>query len=136
VDADLRRPTVGKRFGMGRATGLSDVLLNGDDLRDHVLEVGIDNLRVLPAGTIPPNANELLASTAMRAFEREVLRRADLVIYDSPAVLAVPDALELGRQVDVTVLVARAGRTSRRELGAALERLQQVGIQVAGTVLN
>jgi polysaccharide biosynthesis transport protein len=136
VDADLRRPTVAKRFGLGRTTGLSDVLLRGDDLTDHVVDVGVDNLRVLPAGTLPPNPNELLASTAMRAFERDVVQRADLVIYDSPAVLAVPDALELGRQVDVTIMVGRAERTGRRQLTSALERLNQVGIGVSGFVLN
>jgi polysaccharide biosynthesis transport protein len=136
IDTDLRRPTVHKRFGMGATTGLTDVLLTGGDLRDHVISVGVDNLRVLPAGTIPPNPHELLASSAMRALERDVARRADLVIYDSPAVLAVPDALELGRHVDVAILVGRAGVTSRRQLTAAIERLEQVGTDVAGTVLN
>jgi polysaccharide biosynthesis transport protein len=136
IDTDLRRPTVHRRFGLGQTTGLTDVLLSHGDLRDHVIAVGVDNLRVLPAGTIPPNPHELLASASMRALEREVVRRADLVIYDSPAVLAVPDALELGRQVDVAVLVGRAGATSRRQLSAAVERLGQVGTDVAGTVLN
>jgi polysaccharide biosynthesis transport protein len=136
IDTDLRRPTLHKRFGLGATSGLTDVLLSGDDLREHVVNVGVDNLRVLPAGTIPPNPHELLASPAMRALEREVMRRADLVIYDSPAVLAVPDALELGRHADVTILVGRAGSTSRRQLTAAVERLEQVGTHVAGTVLN
>jgi polysaccharide biosynthesis transport protein len=136
VDTDLRRPTVHKRFGLGQTTGLTDVLLSGDDLRQHVIDVGVDNLRVLPAGTIPPNPHELLASPAMRALERDVVRRTDLVIYDSPAVLAVPDALELGRHVDVAVLVGRAGSTGRRQLSSAVERLEQVGTEVAGTVLN
>jgi polysaccharide biosynthesis transport protein len=136
IDTDLRRPTLHKRFGLGATSGLTDVLLSGDDLREHVVNVGVDNLRVLPAGTIPPNPHELLASPAMRALEREVMRRADLVIYDSPAVLAVPDALELGRHADVSILVGRAGSTSRRQLTAAVERLEQVGTHVAGTVLN
>jgi capsular exopolysaccharide synthesis family protein len=136
VDADLRRPTVAKRFGIGKTTGLSDLLLGGDDLRDHVVRVGVPNLLLLPAGTIPPNPSELLASPAMRALEAQILRRVDLVIYDSPAVLAVPDALELGRHVDVAILVGRAGVTGRRQMQAALERLVQVGTDVAGTVLN
>jgi polysaccharide biosynthesis transport protein len=136
IDTDLRRPSVHKRFGLGQTSGLTDVLLSGDDLRDHVIAVGVDNLRVLPAGTMPPNPHELLASPAMRALERDVVRRADLVIYDTPAVLAVPDALELGRHVDVAVLVGRAGTSGRRQLAAAIERLEQVGTDVAGTVLN
>ncbi|MFA9432260.1 polysaccharide biosynthesis tyrosine autokinase [Egicoccus sp. AB-alg2] len=136
VDADLRRATVGRRFGLGKTTGLSDVLLSGGRIKDHVVAVGVDNLRVLPAGTIPPNPTELLASPAMRALEHELLGRADLVIYDTPAVLAVPDALELGRHVDLAILVARAGTTGRRQLTAAIERLEQVGTEVAGSVLN
>lgn len=136
VDADLRRPTVGKRLGLGRATGLSDLLLAGDELEDHLVEVDVDGLQVLPAGTIPPNPNELLASAAMRELEHDVLQRFDLVVYDSPAVLAVPDALELGRHVDLAIMVGRAGRTGRRHLSSAIERLHQVGAEVAGTVLN
>jgi polysaccharide biosynthesis transport protein len=136
IDADLRRPTVGKRLGLGRTTGLSDLLLAGDALEDHLLEVGVDELHVLPAGMIPPNPNELLASAAMRELERDVRQRFDLVVYDSPAVLAVPDALELGRHVDVAIMVGRAGRTGRRHLSSAIERLHQVGAEVAGTVLN
>jgi polysaccharide biosynthesis transport protein len=136
VDADMRRPSVAARFGLGKTTGLSDLLLSGDDLRDHVVSVGIDNLRVLPAGTLPPNPSELLASPAMRALEADVLRRVDLVIYDSPAVLAVPDALELGRHVDLAIIVGRAGATGRRQLQSSMERLRQVGTDVAGSVLN
>jgi polysaccharide biosynthesis transport protein len=136
VDADLRRASVGRRFGLGRTTGLSDVLLSGDSLHDHVVGVGVDNLLILPAGTIPPNPSELLASPAMRALERGIAEQVDLVIYDSPAVLAVPDALELGRHVDLAIIVARADATGRRQLGSAIERLEQVGTDVSGTVLN
>ena len=100
------------------------------------MDVGIDNLRILTAGSIPPNPHELLASPAMRALERDIRQRVDLVIYDTPAVLAVPDALELGRHVDLAILVGRAGVTGRRQLQSAIERLTQVGTDVAGTVLN
>lgn len=136
VDADLRRPTVAARFGLGRSTGVTDLLLSGGGLREYAVAVGIDNLRILPAGTLPPNPHELLASAAMRRLERELSRRADLVIYDTPAVLATPDALELGRHVDAAIFVARVGKTGRREIEAALERLAQVGTKVAGTVIN
>jgi polysaccharide biosynthesis transport protein len=136
VDADLRRPTLGTRFGLGRTTGLSDVLLSGDPVGEHVVRVGIDNLVVLTAGTIPPNPNELLASPAMRGLHQELTSKADLVVYDTPAALAVPDALELGRLVDLTILVGRAGVTGRRQLATAIERLEQAGTSVDGTVLN
>lgn len=136
VDADLRRATVGRRFGLGRTTGLSDALLSGGHADDHLVDVGIDNLRVLTAGTIPPNPNELLASAAMGALHRQLAAAADLVIYDTPAALAVPDALELGRFVDLTILVGRQEASGRRQLGAAIERFEQTGIPIGGTVLN
>jgi capsular exopolysaccharide synthesis family protein len=136
VDADLRRSSVAKRFGLGRSAGLSDVLAGNGDVADHVVPVGIDGLYVLPAGTLPPNPHELLASGAMRSFEQRARATVDLVIYDTPAVLAVPDALEIGRHADVAILVGRAEVSSRRQLSAALERLQQVGTDIAGTVLN
>lgn len=136
VDADMRRSTVGKRFGLGRTTGLSDLLAGNGDIADHVVPVGVDGLFVLPAGTVPPNPHELLASAAMRAFEQRVKDSVDLIIYDTPAVLAVPDALELGRHADLAILVGRAETSSRRQLGAAIERLNQVGTEISGTVLN
>lgn len=136
VDADMRRSTVGKRFGLGRTTGLSDLLAGNGDIADHVVPVGVDGLYVLPAGTVPPNPHELLASAAMRAFEKRVKDSVDLVIYDTPAVLAVPDALELGRHADLAILVGRAETSSRRQLAAAIERLGQVGTEISGTVLN
>ena len=136
VDADLRRAAVRKRIGMGRATGVSDVLLSGGKPTEHLVDIGVENLRVLTAGTIPPNPNELLASTAMGALHRELAAGADLVIYDTPAALAVPDALELGRYVDLTVLVGRQGASGRRQLAAVIERFDQTGTKVDGTVLN
>jgi polysaccharide biosynthesis transport protein len=136
VDADLRRPAVARRFGLGKVTGLSDALLNGDPPERHVVDVGLDNLRILPAGTIPPNPAELLASPAMRAMQATLVKSADLVIIDTPAVLAVPDTLEVGPFVDLAVMVGRIGETSRRRIGAALERLDQVGTRVSGTALN
>jgi polysaccharide biosynthesis transport protein len=136
IDADLRRPAVSKRFGLGRSTGLSDALLNGEPPESHAVDVGVDDLLVLPAGTIPPNPAELLASPAMRALQQNLLRKYDLVVIDTPAVLAVPDALEIGPYVDMAIMVGRVGQTSRRRLGAAIERLSQVGTDVSGTVLN
>jgi capsular exopolysaccharide synthesis family protein len=136
VDADLRRPAIAKRFGLGRSTGLSDALLNGEPAERHMVDVGVEDLYVLPAGTIPPNPAELLASPAMRAMQQGLLRKYDLVVIDTPAVLAVPDALEIGPYVDLAVMVGRVGQTGRRRLGAAVERLEQVGSAVSGTVLN
>ena len=136
VDADLRRSAVANRFGHPRVQGLSDALLDGDGPTPYLLDVGVPNLRVLTAGTIPPNPTELLASPAMRAMHERLVELADLVVYDTPAVLAVADALEIGPYVDLGVIVGRIGTTTRRRLESALERLTQVGTDISGAVLN
>jgi len=86
--------------------------------------------------SIATNPTELLASPGMRSLQWELAVQTDLVICDTPAALAVPDALELGRYVDLAILVGHGGHSSRRQLTAAIERLEQVGTDIAGTVLN
>lgn len=136
VDADLRRSAVGRRFGLPAMQGLSDALLNGEKPEHHLVDVGVPHLGVLTAGATPPNPTELLASPAMRALHHRLLEMADLVIYDTPAILAVADALEVGPFVDLGIIVGRVDVTTRRRLQAAVERLEQVGADLAGSVLN
>ena len=136
VDADLRRTAVAGFFGLGRLKGLSDAIVDRTDATAALIAVGVDNLRVLPAGTVPPNPTDLLAGRGMDRVHRELTAVADLVVYDTPAALAVPDVLEVGRLVDGAVLVLRHRVSSRREVGATIERLETLGIPVLGTVLN
>lgn len=137
VDADLRRALVADRFGLGRdVPGLSDLLVSSDEVGDSLIDVGIENLRVLPAGTIPPNPTELLASPRMRMVLQEIARDADLVVLDSPPALVVADALELVGAADLTIVVARQGYSHRRALASVVERLRQVGAEAVGGVVN
>jgi polysaccharide biosynthesis transport protein len=136
VDGDLRRTSVAQFFGLGRLKGLSDAIVANQEAGSALIAVGIDNLRVLPAGTTPPNPTDLLAGRGMDRIHEELTRVADLVIYDTPAALAVPDVLELGRLMDGALLVLRHGRSTRREVATTIERLETLGISVIGTVLN
>ena len=142
IGADLRKPTMARRFGLPDGAGLTDALVNAADLTDpdklaaHLVDVGIPRLRVLPAGSIPPNPTELLASAQMSWLHDSLCEMADLVVYDSPPVLPVADTLELAHQADLTFLVARAELCHRRELQHAIERLQGVGADVGGVIVN
>ncbi|MEY3019713.1 MAG: hypothetical protein RLZZ272_697 [Actinomycetota bacterium] len=136
VDGDLRRPRLARRFGQPRSTGLSDVLADPGAVLSHLVKVGVPNLRFISAGRLPPNPAELLASPGMAQLNDALTEIADLVIYDTPAILAVPDALELARLADLALLVARHGVSTRREIAATIERLEQVGAPVAGAVVN
>jgi capsular exopolysaccharide synthesis family protein len=138
VDTDLRRPVLHKVFEVPNNTGLTTAILAGD--ADHVeaqlQPTEIDNLRVLTSGPIPPNPSELLGSQRMGALVQALATLADIVIFDSPPVLAVTDAAVLARQVDGVLLVADAGRTKEHALAAAAGELQKTGGNLLGVALN
>jgi succinoglycan biosynthesis transport protein ExoP len=136
VDSDLRRTAIAKFFGLGRLKGLSDAIVGNTEAGAALIAVGVDNLKVLPAGSIPPNPTDLLAGRAMERIHEELARTADLIIYDTPAALAVPDVLEIGRLVDGALLIVRHGSSTRREVTTTIERLETLGISIIGTVLN
>lgn len=142
VGADLRKPTMARRFGLPDGAGMTDALVNAAELNDtdelgaHLVDVGVPRLRLLPAGSIPPNPTELLASPQMAWLHESLASMADLVIYDSPPVLPVADTLELAHHADLTFVVVRAELCHRRDLAHALERLHGVGAEVGGIVLN
>lgn len=143
VDADLRQPMVAERFGCPGSPGLADLLVTGPDalLDRHLVSIGGDRegeggLWVLPAGTRPPNPAELLASRSMDTVHEQLAARADVVIYDTSPVLAVADPLELARRSSRTLVVVRAGQSSREDLRQGLDRVRTVGGRPAGSVLN
>jgi polysaccharide biosynthesis transport protein len=137
IDADLRRARVAERFGLGSdVPGLSDLLASDDDVASSLIDVGVENLLLLPAGTIPPNPTELLASPRMRMVLQEIAGNADLVVLDTPPALLVADTLELVSAVDLCVVVARRGSSHRRAIASVVERLRQVGADSIGGVVN
>jgi polysaccharide biosynthesis transport protein len=136
VDADLRHPMLSRSFGLQDSPGLSDVLATGDSADEYLFDVGIPNLRVLAGGSIPPNPAELLASTAAASVLRRLRDSADLMIVDSAPVLRVADALELMTTADLVLMVARRGVSHMRPIAATVERINQAGGSVSGSVLN
>jgi succinoglycan biosynthesis transport protein ExoP len=137
VDADLRRPVLHRIFGVENKEGLTDVLLNEEPVLDgHLQATGVDNLRLLNTGPLPPNPSELLGSQRMAALIEQLKGEADVILFDSPPSLAVTDASVLATQADGVLMVADAGRTRRKFAAEAVERFQQVGANLLGVVLN
>jgi tyrosine-protein kinase len=137
VSCDLRRPRIGAFFGLDEQPGLTGVLLDERTLEETVLPVpGFDRLSLLPAGPIPPNPAELLDSARARDVFTRLRDQYDLVLIDSPPVLPVTDAAILSRHADATLMLAAAGQTRRSDLHRAVEKLDQVGATILGTVLN
>ncbi len=137
VSCDLRRPRIGSFFGLEEHEGLTSVLLGQRTLEQTLLPVpDIDRLSLLPAGPVPPNPAELLNSARALDIFMRLRDQYDLVLIDSPPVLPVTDAAILSQYADATLMLAAAGQTRRADLHRAVEKLDQVGAKILGTVLN
>jgi non-specific protein-tyrosine kinase len=135
VDADLRRPRQKEIFDLEGREGLVGALLQ-DSADGQLQTTGLDNMRVLTSGDSPPNPAELLASPRLRQLLEEQARLVDLVVIDSPPLLAVADASILASLVDGVLLVVRAGRTRAPVARQAVESLRQAHANLIGAVLN
>jgi capsular exopolysaccharide synthesis family protein len=140
IDGDLRRPRLGKLFGLQFSTGLSDVLLDAGSaiatLVSGVRSSNVPGLYVLPGGSEPANISKLLHSTHMDTLIEVARSEYDFVLIDSPPMMGMADARLLSRNADGVILISRAGETSPEQLGEAIQRLADDGTPVIGTILN
>lgn len=136
IDADLRKPTVHYTFRLDNLRGLSNVLVGEIDLRTAINRTDVENLDVMSCGPIPPNPAELLASRKMEAVLEEAEQMYDLVLFDSPPVLAVTDAQILANLVDGSILVVRSRQTEIESAQKAKEALAPAKAKLLGVVLN
>jgi polysaccharide biosynthesis transport protein len=137
VDADLRRPSLHRLFDIPNQGGLTNLLLSEmPRVSDYLQPSPIPSLWVLTSGPLPPNPSELLASPRMQALIGLLEAQADIVLFDSPALLAVTDALVLATQVSGTLLVVDSQRTRLAALTRAADLLQKSGTRLLGAVLN
>jgi capsular exopolysaccharide synthesis family protein len=137
VDSDLRRPTLHKLFELQNNEGLTDLLVNGGLTPAEALRpTGVDGLHLLTSGELPPNPAELLGSDSMRDLVHRLEELVDLVVLDSPPVLAVADASILGALAGGAVMVVQAGETRSEACRRGKEALENSGVKVLGVVLN
>jgi len=136
VDADLRKPTVHYTFRLVNTEGLSNLLTKRAKLTDVLTKTDVDNLYVITSGPIPPNPAELLSSRAMHELMTQALGIFDIIIFDTPPVLAVTDAQILSSQADGTVLVVASGKTEKDAALEAKDLLQKSQARILGVVLN
>ncbi len=136
IDSDLRRPVLHSIFKVDRRVGLSNVLVGRATIEEAVQKTEIDNLFVMPCGTLPPNPSELLASNAMTRTLEELKARYDIVLFDSPPIIAVTDAAVLGSRLDGVILVVKSGQTDREATHRAVTLLKNVNTRILGALLN
>ena len=135
VDCDMRRPSIHKLFKISNTYGISDLLVGNKKL-ESVANKYNDNLSIVPAGKIPPNPAEMLASKAMTAFLEEMKNYFDYIVLDTPPLQAVTDAQVLSTKVDGSLIVVRAGVTKKDAVHNAVSIIKKVKGNIIGTVLN
>lgn len=136
VDADLRKPTVHYTFDVSNMNGLTNVLTKSSSIENAVSHTNEPNLYVLASGPIPPNPAELLGSKAMEEFIHDAYKLYDVILFDTPPILAVADAQILSNHVDGTILVVYSGETEMEAAAKAKELLQAAKAKLLGAVLN
>ena len=136
IDGDLRKPTAHYTFRLENHTGLTNVLTRQSALGQAAQSTEVPNLYVLTSGPIPPNPSELLASKQMGEVLGEMKERFDMVIFDTPPILAVADAQILANQVDASLLIVSSSKTEKEAALKAKELLTQAKSKLLGAVLN
>lgn len=137
VDGDMRRPTMHKVFKLSNRLGLSDYFIRTPDKMTGVVKkTSVTGLSIITSGSLPPNPSELLGSTKMHDIVSLLARHFDMVILDSPPLLAVTDALILAKSVDGVILVVDPKKTKRGAIHQAIEQLQRIDARLLGVVLN
>lgn len=139
IDGDIRSPRIHHVFGLNNTTGVTD-LLNPSQVNekpiDAVIHAVAPNLHVLTAGPAIEGGADLLFAASMADLIARLRKRFDMVVIDTPPMLAMPDARVLGRISDAVVLIARAGKTSRAAMQAAYQCLVEDQSHVLGVILN
>jgi len=137
VDADLRRPTLHRIFGLPNEMGLTTMMRDEEALAAPPLQATeVEGLSVLTSGPLPPNPADLMGSRRMEEVIAALSERADQVLFDTPPVVAVTDAAVLATKVDGVLLVIGAGKTRRDQARAAVQRLEQINARLVGAVLT
>jgi tyrosine-protein kinase Etk/Wzc len=136
MDADLRRPTVHRMFGLEAEPGLTSVLAGECSIEEALHATAIEGLHVLASGPLPPNPPELLNSNAMIELLEELKGHAEIVIIDTPPAIPVTDAQVLGTHLDGMILVVEAGQARKAGVKHARDLLDRTRVRILGVVLN
>jgi len=135
VDANLRSPQQQQIFSLTERQGLSDVLAGRADL-EAVAKVGeFVDLSILPAGTLPPNPQEMLSRSSFSGLNSKLESGYDVVLYDVPAFSMASDALAVAGRAGGVLLVVRKNHTSLDDIAAVAEQMRHTGAKIIGSVL-
>ncbi len=136
IDGDMRRGSLERHLGGVQPNGLSELLSGQISLEEAIRPTDTTNLSFISCGVRPPNPSELLMSPRLPQYLEALAKRYDVVLIDTPPVLAVTDASIIGGYAGSTFFVVRSGMHSENEIGDALKRLSVAGVHVQGAIFN
>ena len=136
IDADLRKGQVHHILGCSEKNGLSDILINRDSYAENIKKTEIENLDFISRGQIPPNPSELLMNANFKHLMVWAASQYDLVIVDTPPVLAVSDACIAAKYAGTIMLVARFQQNTLKEIEVSARRFAQNNLTVNGIIFN
>lgn len=136
IDCDMRKGYTHELLGTSNDNGLSDVLVGKADIASCAKPTSINNFDLVPRGQVPPNPSELLMSERFSELMSWASANYDLILIDTPPILAVTDAAIVGRHAGTTLMVARYAVNTLKEVETSLSRFEQNGIEVKGVILN
>ena len=137
VDTDLRRPVIHSVFNVKREPGVTNYLSGQtDDYQSLVKNSEIDNLSLMTSGLIPPNPSEMLGSRKMSKFVKLLESEYDMILFDSPPLVAVTDATMISKEIDSIILVIKAGQTDKKAFHHTMANLKNIEAPLDGIVMN
>ena len=137
IDAELRKPAQHNVFGLSRGPGLSEYLIGDtEDFNLLVHKTKVQSLHIVTAGGLPPNPSELLGSSRMSDLVAKLEQEWDIILFDSPPIVAVTDASMISGEIDGLILVVKAGSTDRSAVDRALDTITNVKAPLIGVILN
>ncbi len=136
IDADMRKCKIAKYLGINPSPGLSEVLKGEKEVDAVFVSPGIENLTIIPSGNSPRNPSELLGSKKTQNLISSLKHRFDYIFIDTPPVMPVTDACNLGHLTDGVILVVQAGRTQRDVINHAESRLYQAHAKLVGYIMT
>ena len=137
VDTDLRRPVIHKVFRGKKEPGVTNFLANQtDNIESLVKNTDVDNLSIITSGIIPPNPSEMLGSNRMVELVRRLNEEYDIVLYDSPPLVAVTDANMISKEIDRIVLIVKVGQTDKKAFHHTITNLKNIEAPLGGIIMN
>ncbi len=135
IDTDLRRPTIHRKMHLPNEQGISSVLVNFCSFDDAVQHIN-PCLDVITAGPMPPNPSELLASNVLKELVNRLRGEYEYIIFDTPPINVVSDALILSPNSDGIIMVVRSKKSTYSQVRQTLKKIELAGVKLLGTVLN